>query len=210
MQHRARSTEVQTRASRIDDLANVMLDSADILITAVKNVVPKDRNLAVMIGIQQRVREGFTRGLLSLDPSLCDAILTECQLLHGGEHATEPVAGVEPPVFTVGLLNGRGWKDLAPHQRATYVLGAIHIAMTVATAQCEMYFTNGLAVGDLVREVDEFYRNAANDNVPVTEAFRICAMPRRGVEPERVDAFIKFVRVSSACVHFPKQGTEIQ
>jgi hypothetical protein len=87
--------------------------------------------------------------------------------------------------FTVYGLNGYGWKDLLPtHEaRLAYVYGLVDSCALWDSKDTEAYTTGQLNRGEIVYQIDQFYADAANGQIPVWSTFNYIHLKLAGATP---------------------------
>jgi hypothetical protein len=90
-----------------------------------------------------------------------------------------PSRSQDAPDHTLGLLNGRWWKNETVEIKLGFIVGYAE-RRTAAACGDDEWFKAGAAYGEIQESLDDFYREPANSAVPVHGAWQIVAMKFNG------------------------------
>lgn len=120
----------------------------------------------------------------------------------------------EPRIFSGSFFNGRWWKQVDRDTRETYLRG-FEDGVAALSMSARVYFGDkgmpteltdsvsrlaittsirNLSWDDFEAQIDQFYRDAANVNIPVAQAFVFSLMKSKGESQQSLDDFLVWLR----------------
>jgi hypothetical protein len=101
------------------------------------------------------------------------------------------------PDHTLGLLNGRWWKDAPDIAKLGFVTGyAEHGAST--NCSNDEWFKSAYAYGEIRESLDDFYREPANSAVPIHDAWKIIVMKFNGKSSAEIQRQTELARQAAS------------
>ena len=110
-----------------------------------------------------------------------------------------PCDSQRAPDKTLGLLNGRWWKEATVEVKVGFVVG--YSQHWTATPFCEndsVWFKAVPSYGEVVDGINAFYNEPANGSIPIHGAWKIIALKFNGTSGAEIQRETEFARQGSS------------
>lgn len=112
----------------------------------------------------------------------------------------------EPPETSGGYTNGRLWAHLSESSKLAFLRGIAEAgALCDTTGKANLYlFNETMAIEEIAKATDDFYRDQANVAVPVIGVYRFLALKALGAAAADLEAEVS--RLRSAATRLRESG----
>jgi hypothetical protein len=107
------------------------------------------------------------------------------------------------PDQSLKMWNGKNWAGISKAERQVFLVGFMQGLSVIAAGDepcfeaqvsAKLSFYCRLSLGEMLNEVDSFYKEGANDTLPITVAIEYAAKKANGASVKELDEFLARTR----------------